>query len=370
MWRFWAENAARSVTQTLARQPAGTQRDTEETATVPRPARTPSPSAADLQLEQTLALPAGYRMAEFWGFHRRDAQQVSEWDHEDGATTVLHKGLMWRGLPTQLTLVLTGLADGAATAQARWRLQGGGALQPHEAQAADAALATMLRRMFGMAQDVGEFERRFATHAHLGLLLARQRGLHVPAACTPWEALSWAVTGQQISVAAAVSLRRRLILAVDRSLALPVPQGQAPRRLWCTPEAAQVAVLDDAALRAAGFSQAKSQTLRRLAQAVQAGELPLDGWAALPAVPAEEISARLLAVKGIGPWTVNYTLLRGYGHLDGPLHGDVAVRRALARLLEVEAMDARQTELWLRDFAPWRALVAAHLWASLSSTAF
>jgi DNA-3-methyladenine glycosylase II len=33
-------------------------------------------------------------------------------------------------------------------------------------------------------------------------------------------------------------------------------------------------------------------------------------------------------------------------------------------------MDAVQTELWLRDFAPWRALVAAHLWASLSSTAF
>jgi DNA-3-methyladenine glycosylase II len=63
-------------------------------------------------------------------------------------------------------------------------------------------------------------------------------------------------------------------------------------------------------------------------------------------------------------------LLRGYGHLDGPLHGDVAVRRALALLLKTDAMDAAQTELWLRDFAPWRALVAAHLWASLSSTAF
>ena len=337
---------------------------------MPRSARTPTPSAADLQVEQSLALPAGYRMAEFWGFHRRDAQQISEWDHEDGEATVLHKGLMWRGLPTQLALRLPHPVDGG-TVQARWQVlwpvQGGAALQAQDLQA---ALSAMLRRMFGMAQDVGEFERRFATHAQLGPLLARQRGLHVPAACTPWEALSWAVTGQQISVAAAVSLRRRLILAVDRSLALPVPPGQAPRRLWCTPEAAQVAALDDAALRAAGFSQAKSQTLRLLAQAVQAGELPLDGWAAQAAVPAEEIAQRLLAIKGIGPWTVNYTLLRGYGHLDGPLHGDVAVRRALARLLAVEAMDARQTELWLRDFAPWRALVAAHLWASLSSTAF
>ena len=90
----------------------------------------------------------------------------------------------------------------------------------------------------------------------------------------------------------------------------------------------------------------------------------------MPELPASEISRRLLALKGVGPWTVNYMLLRGYGHLDGPLHGDVAVRRALARLLETESVDAAQTELWLRDFAPWRALVAAHLWASLSSTAF
>ncbi len=343
-------------------------RETEDRATVPPPSRTPPSPAAELRIEQSLALPAGYRMAEFWGFHRRDAQQVSECSHGDGDATVLHKGLVWRGLPALLTLRVPALAlaDGSAV-QACWRLQGGAALRP---QALEADLAAMLRRMFGIAQDVGGLERRFAAHAQLGPLLARQRGLHVPAACTPWEALSWAVTGQQISVAAAVSLRRRLILAVDCSMALPGQGGQPPRRLWCTPEPAQVAALDVAALRAAGFSQAKAQTLRLLAQAVQAGELPLQEWAARPAVPAQEISERLLAVKGIGPWTVNYTLLRGYGHLDGPLHGDVAVRRALARLLQVQDMDAKQAERWLREFAPWRALVAAHLWASLSSTAF
>jgi DNA-3-methyladenine glycosylase II len=306
-------------------------------------------------------------MAEFWGFHRRDAQQVSECDLQDATGTTLHKGLTWAGRPTLLTLRLPACSGSPVAVQALWRLPHGN-LPP--AQALQALLSGMLQRMFGLAQEVSRFERQFAGHVQLGPLLARQQGLHVPAACTPWEALSWAVTGQQISVAAAVSLRRRLTLAVDSGLDLPAEPGQPKRRLWCTPEAVQVAAMGEDALRDAGFSLAKARTLRLLAQAVQAGELPLDDWAARPELPAREIAEQLLSIKGIGPWTVNYTLLRGYGHLDGPLHGDVAVRRALARLLGQDSMDAAATERWLQDFAPWRALVAAHLWASLSSSAF
>jgi DNA-3-methyladenine glycosylase II len=165
------------------------------------------------QAQQQLTLPAGYRMTEFWGFHRRDAQRLSECDLQDGGTIRMHKGLMWKGLPTLLTLELTQQCEEAAVVQARWHL-------PADAGAItgmDDVLAAMLRRMFGLSQDVGEFERRFGRHERLGPLLARQPGLHVPAACTPWEALSWAVTGQQISVAAAVSLRHRLAGCGDQA---------------------------------------------------------------------------------------------------------------------------------------------------------
>jgi DNA-3-methyladenine glycosylase II len=93
--------------------------------------------------------------------------------------------------------------------------------------------------------------------------------------------------------------------------------------------------------------------------------LPLDNWQANLSV--NDIHERLLAIRGIGPWTVNYTLLRGFGWLDGSLHGDVAVRRGMQILLnhpdKISEAAARQ---WLADFSPWRALLAAHLWASLS----
>jgi DNA-3-methyladenine glycosylase II len=113
--------------------------------------------------EQQLMLPAGYRMTEFWGFHRRDALRLSECDLQDGAITRMHKGLMWKGRPTLLTLELTQQCEGASVVQARWRL-------PADAGAItgmDDVLAAMLRRMFGLSQDVGEFERRFGRHARV-----------------------------------------------------------------------------------------------------------------------------------------------------------------------------------------------------------
>jgi len=93
--------------------------------------------------------------------------------------------------------------------------------------------------------------------------------------------------------------------------------------------------------------------------------LPLDDWLLLP--NAELIRERLLAVRGIGPWTVDYVLLRGFGWLDGSLHGDAAVRRGLGRLLgQAAAPDEQAARSWLTPFSPWRALLAAHLWASLA----
>ena len=72
----------------------------------------------------------------------------------------------------------------------------------------------------------------------------------------------------------------------------------------------------------------------------------------------------LVGIRGIGPWTINYTLLRGFASVDGSLHGDVAVRRGLQKLLgRSEKIDADEAEAWLARFTPWRALVAAHLWA-------
>lgn len=286
--------------------------------------------------EIELALPADYRQADLLAFHRRDALAVAERVEADG----LAKGILWGGQPACLSF---GFADG----RVRVTLQvDGGAVDT-------AALHALAARMLGLTQPVQAFEAAYAEHPQLGRLLAANRGLRVPQAASPFEALSWAISGQQISLPVAITLRRRLIQLAGR---------QHSSGLFCYPDELCVAALDEDALGQAGFSRAKTQALLLLAREVAEGRLPLDSWQDGEA--AEVIGERLLALKGIGPWTVDYALLRGFARLDGSLHGDAAVRRQLQRLLGAQdKLSQPFVRDWLMPFSPWRALVAAHLWA-------
>lgn len=295
--------------------------------------------AIDTILSCTLALPPAFRPGDILAFHRRDPHEVAE----SAVDASLRKGLVWNGRPACLTLhfqpdraeaALT--IDGAAGAGCAARFQ------------------AMVRRMLGLTQDIESFERRHRRHPQVGALIARQAGLRVAVAATPFEAVSWAVTGQQISLGAAVSLRRKLVQAAGVRHA---------SGLMCYPDAERIAALAVDDLRAAGFSAAKANTLLTLARLVADGALPLDAW--LQTLPVDDIRSHLSSVRGIGPWTVDYTLLRGFGWMDGSLHGDAAVRRSLQALLGVrEKLGEHDARAWLAAFSPWRALLAAHLWAA------
>jgi DNA-3-methyladenine glycosylase II len=258
----------------------------------------------------------------------------------------LQKGLTWEGYAACLTIRFhPGHADaelatdGASTA-------GGAGLLKH-----------MVRRMLGLRQRIEDFEHAYRQHPHLGLLISRHPGLRVPLAATPFEALTWAITGQQISVSAAVAIRRRLVQAAG----LKHSGG-----LYCYPDARRISCMSEADLRQAGFSQVKARSLIELSRRINENLLPLDEWTAT--VPVDEMREKLSLVSGIGPWTINYALLRGFGWMDGSLHGDAAVRRGLQTLLNYsEKVSEDYAKHWLAEFSPWRALVAAHLWALQSS---
>lgn len=293
----------------------------------------------------SIALPAGFRAGDILAFHRRDTHELAERVTADA----LCKCLLWDGIPACLNLRF---AAGMASAEI--------VLDAEPARDIEPRFGTMVRRMLGLEQAVEAFEERFRDDPGIGPLISVQQGLRVPVTATPFEALSWAVTGQQISVAAAVSLRRRLIVAAG----IRHTSG-----MLCYPDAARLALLAEDDLRAAGFSTAKARTLLALARRVAAGELPLDAWAGT--APVDEMRSSLLAVRGVGPWTVDYVLLRGFGWLDGSLHGDVAVRRGMQALLGVEGrVGEAEAKEWLARYAPWRALVAAHLWAAGTAVAY
>ncbi|MDN0074248.1 AlkA N-terminal domain-containing protein [Crenobacter sp. SG2303] len=287
-------------------------------------------------------LPPAFRRSEVLAFHGRDPLQLAE--RVDGGR--LRKGLLLDGQAGVLTIEL-----GEEVALCRFDGDGRG-------EGADVARLTgIVERMLGLHLEPRQFETRFCDDSLLGSLIARQPGLRIPQAATAFEALTWAITGQQINLAFAITLRRRLIERAGR---------RHSSGLWCYPQAEQLADLTPEELGELKFTRAKSETLVRVARQVAAGELDLEALAGCDPMTAER---QLTAVKGIGPWTAHYTLLRGLGMADCSLHGDVAVRNALTTLTGSEGkLTVTDAERVLGRYAPFRSLAAAHLWASLSKS--
>jgi len=285
----------------------------------------------------SLRLPPQYRVDEVLAFHARDAEGVAE--HVSGKT--LRKAVLLGGAPL---LFAVDFMDG----EARCRVEADGPLDAATWAQADEALRSML----ALRIDPAPFADFVRDDAVFGPLVARLPGLRIVQSATVFEALTWAIIGQQINLPFAISLRRSFIQQAGRVHS---------SGLWCYPEAADVARLELDTLTSRKFSRAKAETLLRVARMAAQGELDLR----LNEDPARN-AAQLLAVKGIGPWTVNYTLLRGYGYADCSLEGDVAVRSAIGRLLGMgEKPTIAQAQAWLAGYAPHRTMAAAYLWASL-----
>ncbi|MGV7208982.1 DNA-3-methyladenine glycosylase family protein [Oxalobacteraceae bacterium A2-2] len=339
-----------------------------------------------MTLSYELPLPEGYRLHDILAFHSRDAHSVAE----EVSAQRLRKGMLLDGVPVVLDIVLPPLAalsaGGAAAAVpgpslASARPGGEAAGQPYAGQAietpgatagtgaaasvtinADGALTPAAEAqarqaalgMLGLRLDPAPFSAAVADDPLLGAIVRAQPGLRVVQSATVFEALTWAIIGQQINLPFAISLRRSFILQAGR---------QHSSGLWCYPAAADAARLAPEQLGGLKFSRAKAETLARFARLVADGALRLEPG---PDHSIEQISAALLAVKGIGPWTVNYGLLRGYAYADCSLHGDVAIRAALHALLGGEQRPGiAQAEQFLQRYRPHRTMAAAHLWASL-----
>ena len=291
-------------------------------------------------LTHTIALPANYQSTAFLSFHQRDSQQLAE----RVSANTLEKGLIWAQQPACLSIRFT-----PAHAHAQLQFAAQQSIPAHALKHWPAWLEYFL----GLQQPIKAFLAQHQQHPELGALLRQQPGLRVAQTSSPFEALSWAIIGQQISVTAALNIRRRFIQLAG---------VQHASGLYCYPDALGVAALSIEQLRSVGLSFNKARAIAQVSQLLSSQRLLFPDQ--VNADTIAQLSAELLAIPGIGPWTVNYTLMRGFAWLDGSLHGDAAVRRYLQVLLNTEQLSAKQTEQWLAQFSPWRALVAAHQWQS------
>jgi AraC family transcriptional regulator of adaptative response / DNA-3-methyladenine glycosylase II len=185
----------------------------------------------------------------------------------------------------------------------------------------------IIRRVLDLDADIAQIEQHLECHIHGAFTLCE--GLRIPGIWSSFEAGMRAVLGQQVSVTAAHNLVTRLVdeLGVKHNEQVYFPSAEA------------VAESDFSFFK---MPQARKNALHNLA--VYCAKNPqcndLDNW---------------LALKGIGPWTINYAKLRGQSLPDILLDGDLGVKKAQAAVPTFNA----------EKCAPFRSYLTFQLWQQL-----
>ncbi len=158
-----------------------------------------------------------------------------------------------------------------------------------------------------------------------------------------WSALVAQVVGQQISLAAAGAIRGRLqALCGDR---LPTP--------------VQLLAIDEDTLRGVGLSHAKVLYLHDVAARLVDGQLDL---ARLSTLDDDAARDTLTQVKGVGRFAADGVLLLTLRRPDIWPAADLALRRAVARVWELDNRPSlAEVDALGERFRPWRTLAAVYL---------
>ncbi|WP_166982191.1 DNA-3-methyladenine glycosylase family protein [Paramicrobacterium fandaimingii] len=212
-------------------------------------------------------------------------------------------------------------------------------------QPIDAALEHRVRRWLDLDADPAETAARLGGDPVMAPLVGKRPGLRILGHIDDIEAASFAVLGQQVSLASARTFQRRFVAAFA-----PQDETTGYRHF---PDAAELAALETAEIRdAVGLTRARAATLHAVIAELASG-LTLTGDTA-------EIRERLLRLRGIGPWTADYLAVRAVGDRDAFPSGDLVLRRAMG------AADARAAIARGEAWRPLRAYATFHLWTEFA----
>ncbi|KAF3032294.1 3-methyladenine DNA glycosylase [Didymella heteroderae] len=174
----------------------------------------------------------------------------------------------------------------------------------------------------------------------------------------PFTALASGIIGQQVSGAAAASIRKKFTaLFEDTHPAFPSP--------------AHVLNKDMSTLRSAGLSQRKAEYITGLAEKFASGEFTAEG---LVSASDEELIEKLVAVRGLGRWSVEMFACFGLKRMDVFSTGDLGVQRGMAAYMGRDVsrlknkggkwkyMTEQEMLSIASKFSPYRSLFMWYMW--------
>lgn len=223
---------------------------------------------------------------------------------------------------------------------------------------ATAWLVRYIVEWFDLDRDLAPFYGIADRDPLLQPLAVSERGLRIIGIPDLFEALCWAILGQQVNLAFAYRLKHRLTAEYGTSLEY---EGHTYYH-FPAPEVFLTVTQEE--LCSLQLTRNKARTVLEVAALIAGGGLSREELLALPS--PEEAEARLLKLRGIGPWTSQYVRMRCLRDTTAYPVGDVGLQNVVKHLT---GMDRKPTPAELLELAvPWKgweAYATFYLWRAL-----
>ncbi len=225
-------------------------------------------------------------------------------------------------------------------------------------RAAIAAVSEYVNDWFDLETDLAPFYQLTETDQLLKNLTTRYYGLRLIKIPDLFEALCWAILGQQINVAFAYTLKQRFVENFGESFTF---DGEI---YWLFPTPEVVAELQLADLLRLQFNRQKAEYIIGLARVMRNGEVSKQDLLELNSIVAAREA--LMKIRGVGPWTASYVLMRCLGFRSAFPIEDIGLHNALQRQLnwtrkptiaEIKSLSA--------GWNGWQAYATFYLYRSL-----
>jgi DNA-3-methyladenine glycosylase II len=215
------------------------------------------------------------------------------------------------------------------------------------------SLRNLLHTMFASSFDFNSFRKVAKRDRVMNTVSRELAGLRPIAPPSMFEALVIAITEQQISLDAAIAIRSRLIEKYGDVVRFD------GRSFYAFPTAMSLATAKPNQMRADGLSRSKALYISELARRVENGELDLEG---LRKRDDEAVVAELTKIRGVGPWTAEYALVRGMGRVNSLPADDLGIQHAVSQAyFKGKRIGSKGVRRVLSKFAPYSGIAAFYL---------
>jgi DNA-3-methyladenine glycosylase II len=220
------------------------------------------------------------------------------------------------------------------------------------------AIALYIIKWLDLERNLESFYSMADEDPILKHVVHRYKGLRIVGVEDLFEALCWAIMGQQVSLHVAYLFKKRFVGAFGDYVTW---EGQ---EFWVFPTCQTIAKLSIQDLVPLKLTQKKIEYILDIAQLIEQGKLSKEILEQNQTI--EAIEKHLTSIRGIGKWTANYVLMRCLRHPNAFPIADVGLHNALKHVLQLEQKpNIPEIETWSKKWEDWKAYATFYLWREI-----